>query len=106
MPLDASWDLDATSMARAIEMMQPSVVFVASPNNPTGNRMSDARLEAVLAAAKGAFVVLDEAYVDYAHTGSLRAWRASAERERVSFHARIEKLDLEHAIRNGVPVAG
>jgi len=75
-PLDATWDLEGTSMARAIEMMQPSIVFVASPNNPTGNRMSEARLEAVLAAAKGAFVVIDEAYVDYAAAPSLRTWRA------------------------------
>lgn len=75
-PLDAQWDLEATSMARAIEMMQPSIVFIASPNNPTGNRMSEARLQSVMAAAKGAFVVLDEAYVDYAAAPSLRTWRA------------------------------
>ena len=74
-PLDAKWDLDAASMKRAIEMTRPSVVFVASPNNPTGNRMSEDRLESLLAAAADALVVLDEAYVDYAGE-SLRSWRA------------------------------
>ena len=39
-PLDAAWDLDVAMTKKAIAMMQPSVVFVASPNNPTGNRMS------------------------------------------------------------------
>jgi histidinol-phosphate aminotransferase len=62
-------------MKRAVEMMPPSVVFVASPNNPTGNRMSEDRLEALLASTGDALVVLDEAYVDYAGE-SLRGWRA------------------------------
>ena len=73
-PLDAAWDLDADAMKRAIGAVSPNVVFLASPNNPTGNRMSESRLAAVIEAAAGAFVVLDEAYVDYA-SGSLRGWR-------------------------------
>ncbi len=76
-PLDADWDLDSASMGRAIEMMRPSIVYVASPNNPTGNRMTEARLSQIIERAKDAFVVLDEAYVDYAgHGASLRNWRA------------------------------
>jgi histidinol-phosphate aminotransferase len=74
-PLDASWDLDAGMMTRAIEMMRPNVVFIATPNNPTGNRMSDARLREVIGAAQGMFTIVDEAYVDYAAEGSLRGWR-------------------------------
>jgi histidinol-phosphate aminotransferase len=52
-PLDATWDLDVGMTRRAIAMMQPSVVFVASPNNPTGNRMSLDRLEAIVEACAG-----------------------------------------------------
>ncbi|MDB4934865.1 MAG: Histidinol-phosphate aminotransferase [Labilithrix sp.] len=52
-PLDASWDLDVGMTKKAIAMMQPSVVFVASPNNPTGNRMSVDRLEEIVKAAGG-----------------------------------------------------
>jgi histidinol-phosphate aminotransferase len=75
-PLDAQWDLDVGAMKRAIEMMLPSVVFIASPNNPTSNRMSDDRVAAVIEAAArhDALVVVDEAYGDYAGT-SLRPWR-------------------------------
>jgi histidinol-phosphate aminotransferase len=74
-PLDRGWDLDVPAMKRAIEAVSPNVVFIASPNNPTGNRMTASRIEEVIEAAAGAFVVLDEAYVDYA-SGSLRALRA------------------------------
>lgn len=73
-PLDEGWDLDVGAMGRAIEMTRPSVVFVASPNNPTGNRMSEERLRFVLGAAGDALVVVDEAYVDYAGE-SQRRWR-------------------------------
>lgn len=74
-PLDAAWDLDVPAMLKAVDLLQPSVVFVASPNNPTGNRMSAPRLEALLAGAGDALVVIDEAYVDFAGE-SLRGWRA------------------------------
>jgi histidinol-phosphate/aromatic aminotransferase/cobyric acid decarboxylase-like protein len=75
-PLDASWDLDLAAMKRAVEMVQPNVVFVATPNNPTGNRVSGDRLEALALAAADSLVVVDEAYVDFTREGSLRAWRA------------------------------
>jgi histidinol-phosphate aminotransferase len=65
-PLDVSWDLDVAAMRRAIEMMRPNVVFVATPNNPTGNAMSSDRLAAVIEAAPDSLVIVDEAYVDFA----------------------------------------
>jgi histidinol-phosphate aminotransferase len=74
-PLDATWDLDVAAMKRALDFMPPNLVYVASPNNPTGNRVSQDRLEALCDAAPDALVVLDEAYVDYASGGSLRALR-------------------------------
>jgi histidinol-phosphate aminotransferase len=73
-PLDPLWDLDTAAMLKAIEVMPPNVVFIASPNNPTGTRMSDDRVAAVLDRAGDALVVVDEAYVDFAGT-SLRSWR-------------------------------
>ncbi len=74
-PLDAAWDLDMSAMTKAVELMEPNVIFVATPNNPTGNRVSRARLEALIEVAKDALVIVDEAYVDYAEDGSLRALR-------------------------------
>ena len=74
-PLDAAWDLDVGMMERAIALLKPGIVFIASPNNPTGNRVSDERLRAVLSASSSAFTVVDEAYGDYDPLGSIRAWR-------------------------------
>jgi histidinol-phosphate aminotransferase len=74
-PLDASWDLDVGAMVRAIEFLRPNVVFIASPNNPSSNRMSEDRIVRVLEAAPDAVVVLDEAYADFGGD-SLRPLRA------------------------------
>ncbi|MGD0742419.1 MAG: histidinol-phosphate transaminase [Acidimicrobiales bacterium] len=49
---------------------EPAVVFLCSPNNPTGIVEPDATLEAVLAAAPG-LVVVDEAYVQFARRSLL-----------------------------------
>lgn len=76
-PLDVAWDLDVNQTKRAIEMMHPSIVYVASPNNPTGNRMTEGRVREVVTAAKDALAIIDEAYVDYAGpNATLRGWRA------------------------------
>jgi histidinol-phosphate aminotransferase len=74
-PLDAAWDLDVAAMKRAIDFAEPNIVYVATPNNPTGNRVTESRLRELIEAAKGSLVVIDEAYVDYSG-GSLRGWRA------------------------------
>lgn len=50
----------------AIEKLAPSarLIFLASPNNPTGNRVTDEELRRIL--ATGLLVVLDEAYIEFA----------------------------------------
>jgi histidinol-phosphate aminotransferase len=75
-PLDEQWDLPAESILHAIEMAAPNLVFIASPNNPTGNLMSRDRLEQVIAGASGSLVVIDEAYIDYAPRSQLELCRA------------------------------
>ena len=70
-PLDRTWDLDVASMRRAIDMMKPRALFLATPNNPTGNLASLERLEAVIEAASSSLVIVDEAYVDYAPRAQL-----------------------------------
>jgi histidinol-phosphate aminotransferase len=75
-PLDDAWDLAESSMLRALEMAPPSLIFVASPNNPTGTCPSRDRLERLIEAADGALVVIDEAYVDYANEDALGLYRA------------------------------
>lgn len=70
-PLDEAWELAEDKMLTALQAAPPHVLFIASPNNPTGNLMRRERLERVLQAAEGSVCVIDEAYVDYAHAPQL-----------------------------------
>ncbi len=60
-PLTADFELDGPAMLAAIEKHQPSIVYLAYPNNPTANLWDDAVIEQIVEAAPG-FVVFDEAY--------------------------------------------
>jgi len=60
-----SFDLDLPAMLDAIEKYQPSVIFLAYPNNPTGNLFSEASIRDIIKAAKG-LLVIDEAYAPFA----------------------------------------
>lgn len=64
-PLLDDWSLDVTRMVEAIDDKKPGVIFLASPNNPTGACVSPSALDAIIEAAPG-LVVVDEAYVDFA----------------------------------------
>jgi histidinol-phosphate aminotransferase len=70
-PLDAEWDLGSTSLAAATRVAEPNLVFIASPNNPTGNKMSLDRLSAFIATVPRSLVVIDEAYIDYSRENQL-----------------------------------
>lgn len=63
-PLDANFDLDLDAMLAAIRQHQPALIFLALPNNPTGNLFSVDRVRAVVEAAEG-LVILDEAYTAF-----------------------------------------
>ncbi len=57
--------LDMDLMLEAIERERPALIFLAYPNNPTGNRFPAADIRRVLQAAPG-LVVVDEAYFPFA----------------------------------------
>lgn len=47
------------------------MVFVCSPNNPTGNAFARADIQSIIDAARGkAMVILDETYIEFAHEGN------------------------------------
>jgi histidinol-phosphate aminotransferase len=74
-PLDDTWDLPESSIAAALRVAEPHVIFVSSPNNPTGNRMAFERLSALVELAKNSLVVIDEAYIDYSDRDQLELYR-------------------------------
>jgi histidinol-phosphate aminotransferase len=64
-PLNADFGLDVTSMVAAIERERPALIFLAYPNNPTGNLFAVSGIVDILRAAPG-LVVVDEAYYAFA----------------------------------------
>nr|WP_227025051.1 histidinol-phosphate transaminase [Streptomyces tsukubensis] len=73
-PRREDFRIDVDAAARAIAEHRPDVVFITSPNNPTGTAVD---ADAVLAlyeaaqAARPSLVVVDEAYVEFSHRPSL-----------------------------------
>jgi histidinol-phosphate aminotransferase len=66
---DASFGLDGAAAAALVREQAPDVVFLTSPNNPTGTSLPLAVIEQVCAAAPG-MVVVDGAYAEFARDGS------------------------------------
>ena len=68
-PRDEDFGLDPARAVEAIRQAQPTLVFLTSPNNPTGTAAPVEVIEAICAAAPG-LVVVDEAYAEFAREGT------------------------------------
>lgn len=94
-PRSADFTVDAAGAARAIAEHAPSVVLLASPNNPTGTTLSRADVEAVLAATEhvpgGCVVVVDEAYGEFRRTGTPSALELLAANPRLAVSRTMSK---------------
>jgi histidinol-phosphate aminotransferase len=66
---EADFGLDPAHAAAVIAAERPDVVFLTSPNNPTGTALPLPVIRDVCVAAPG-FVVVDEAYAEFARDGS------------------------------------
>ncbi|HEX2773622.1 MAG TPA: aminotransferase class I/II-fold pyridoxal phosphate-dependent enzyme, partial [Micromonosporaceae bacterium] len=67
-----AFDLSLESAVAQVEQHDPHVVFLCSPNNPTGTALEPDVVTAVLDAAPG-MVVVDEAYAEFARPGTTSA---------------------------------
>ena len=65
-PLTVNFALDLPAMLAAIKRDQPALVFLAFPNNPTGNLFSVDAVAEIIEASPG-LVVVDEAYYAFAN---------------------------------------
>jgi histidinol-phosphate aminotransferase len=66
---DADFSIDPGRAAAVIAAEHPDLVFLTSPNNPTGTALPLPVIEAIGQAAPG-LVVVDEAYAEFARDGS------------------------------------
>jgi histidinol-phosphate aminotransferase len=64
-PLKADFSLDLDLMLDAITKHQPAIIFIAYPNNPTGNLFDVEAVSRIIESAPGV-VVVDEAYHAFA----------------------------------------
>ena len=100
---DFSLDLDAAR--RLIEEHQPSVVFLASPNNPTGTALRPDEIAALLAVAPG-MVIVDEAYGEFRRAGVPSACTLLADHPRLVVTRTMSKAFALAGGRLGYLAAG
>ena len=65
-----AFDLDVASAVEQVREHRPDVVFLCSPNNPTGTALDLDTVVAVHDAAPDALIVVDEAYAEFARPGT------------------------------------
>ncbi|MFI6692411.1 histidinol-phosphate transaminase [Streptomyces sp. NPDC050433] len=73
-PRHEDFTIDVAAAERAVTEHRPDVVFITTPNNPTGSAVDAAtvvRLYDAAQAARPSLVVVDEAYVEFSHHPSL-----------------------------------
>jgi histidinol-phosphate aminotransferase len=77
------FELDAFSAVAQVKEHSPNIVFLCSPNNPTGTALGLDVVEAVYDAADSAIVVVDEAYAEFARAGTPSALTLLKGRDRL-----------------------
>ena len=78
-PLTPDFQVDLPAVLAAIAGTAPAdrpdrhttkLVWLCSPNNPSGNRLRDDAIRTILQAADHALVIVDEAYIDFSNAPS------------------------------------
>ena len=92
---EEDFTLDPVKAAGAVAEYAPTVVLLASPNNPTGTALPREVIEAVLAAAHevpgGCVVVVDEAYGEFRRSGTPSALEILAEHPHLAVSRTMSK---------------
>ena len=63
-PRRADFTIDIPAAVAAVAQQQPDILFITSPNNPTGGSIALQDIRAIVAATTG-IVVVDEAYAEF-----------------------------------------
>ncbi len=81
-PREDDFSLDGEQVLRSVREHAPDIVFLCSPNNPTGTALDLELVETVYQACAG-MVVVDEAYAEFARPGTRSAVNLLSGRERL-----------------------
>ncbi|OSY89158.1 histidinol phosphate aminotransferase [Tenacibaculum holothuriorum] len=69
-PLLADFQINLNQLQPYLEMEDVKLIFICSPNNPTGNSINKEDIEYILKNFNG-IVIIDEAYIDFSTSASL-----------------------------------
>ncbi len=100
----ADFTVDPAQATALIKAIEPSVVLLASPNNPTGTALPLDTIRAVLATASGV-VVVDEAYAEFRRAGTPTALELLAEHPRLLVTRTMSKAFAAAGVRLGYVAA-
>ena len=70
LPLNQAFQIDLGKVKPYLNDSSIKLIFICSPNNPTGNLMSQSDIESIISNFNG-IVILDEAYIDFSEGNSL-----------------------------------
>jgi histidinol-phosphate aminotransferase len=99
-PRDEAFELSPETAAAAVRRHDPDIVFLCSPNNPTGTPLSIETIAAVYEAARG-IVVVDEAYAEFAPDGTPSALTLLEGRDRLIVSRTMSKAFAFAGVRVG-----
>lgn len=72
-PLKSDWQLDLPAILKQLDGVK--LIYICSPNNPTGNLINPDDIKTLLSATQDkALVVIDEAYIEFCPEASLVSW--------------------------------
>ena len=69
-PLNDGFEWDPTAIQKAIKSEAPKIVFLCSPNNPTGNSLGADVIKKLCADNPETLIVVDEAYIEFSPLAS------------------------------------
>lgn len=95
------FDIDTELAVAQVREHDPNVVFLCSPNNPTGSALALETVRAVYDAAPHAIIVVDEAYFEFARPGTLSAISLLPGRERLVVTRTMSKAFAFAGVRLG-----
>jgi len=73
LPLNNNFQIDTAQLKPYLQDENLKLIFICSPNNPTGNLINKKDIEFILNNFNG-IVIIDEAYIDFASQASLIGW--------------------------------
>lgn len=66
--MENNFSYSADQIIEAYETEQPKIIYICSPNNPTGNLMPQDEILKVIKACTKSIIVVDEAYAEFSDT--------------------------------------